>query len=128
MSGATQRVGRHLCERARCQIIGNTLIGNNSANSSAHAAIYFNDNNNRIENNQISSSGAAGAGIAGGAGYTGNLIIKNSAAGNGVRGNLHVRFSGVGVAATPLPYRTGFDGFLKGIEPSLRQICQFGRG
>ncbi len=61
-----------------CQAIGNTLIANNTTNQAAYSAIRINDAANRIENNHISGSGPAGSGIGGGAGYTGNVIIRNT--------------------------------------------------
>lgn len=66
------------------QIIGNTLAGNNAANSASSAGIIVEGLNNRIEGNHVTGSGAAGYGIAFNySGYTNNVIIKNSVAGNG---------------------------------------------
>ncbi len=66
-------------------IIGNTLVGNNVANSSSWAGISIVGSNNRIEGNHVTGSGAAGYGI-----YIinygtslNNIIIRNSVAGGG---------------------------------------------
>ncbi|MFO1488956.1 MAG: right-handed parallel beta-helix repeat-containing protein [Verrucomicrobiota bacterium] len=69
---------------AGCQVIANTLRSNNLTNGVNYASIRINDNYNRIENNHISNSGAAGAGIGGGLGYSGNIVIRNSVIGGGV--------------------------------------------
>jgi hypothetical protein len=65
------------------QVVGNTCKGNNTANSASHAGIYVNDSNNRIENNFLHGNSASGSGILVNGVYSGNLIVKNSVAGNG---------------------------------------------
>mgnify|MGYP000878602222 CR=1 FL=1 len=65
------------------QVIGNTFQNNNTTNSATHASIRIQDANNRIENNHISGSGAAGAGIWCTASYSGNVIIRNTVLGGG---------------------------------------------
>ncbi len=62
-----------------CQIIGNNLIGNNTAASSSHAGIFVADNNNRIENNHVTASGYAGILIY--ANCAGNVVIRNTVSG-----------------------------------------------
>ncbi len=65
-----------------CKIVGNMLRGNNSSNSPGGAAIYVNDSDNRIENNQISGSGVAGI-VVNNAVYVDNVVIRNTVSGNG---------------------------------------------
>jgi hypothetical protein len=66
------------------QIIGNTLVGNNTANSANSGGIVIEGLNNRIEGNHITGSGTAGYGIAFNFyGDTNNIIVKNSVSGNG---------------------------------------------
>lgn len=88
------------------QIIGNTLYGNNAANSVSSAGIIVESNNSRIEANHVTASGAAGYGIAFNyGGYTNNIIIRNSVSGNGANNYTTSGGSGndcgpVGTAAT----------------------------
>ena len=67
------------------EVIGNTCIGNNTANFSSQAGIYIDDSNNRIEDNHVTAggSGVAGGGIIVQSNYSGNIIIKNSVSGYG---------------------------------------------
>jgi len=87
-------------------IIGNTLAGNNAANSAGSAGIIVEGLNNRIEGNHVTGSGAAGNGIAFNyGGYINNIIIKNSVSGNGANNYTTAGGSGndcgpVGTAAT----------------------------
>lgn len=86
------------------QILGNTLSGNNATFSANVFGILVEGSNNRIEDNHIVGSNAAGYGIQYNiGGFTNNIIIKNSVAGNGAN-----NFSGgsgddvgpIGTAAT----------------------------
>jgi parallel beta-helix repeat protein len=63
-------------------VIGNTCIGNNTANFSGSAGIYIGNKNTRVEDNHVTASGYAGIQV--GSGFTNNIIIKNSVSGNGV--------------------------------------------
>jgi parallel beta-helix repeat protein len=68
------------------QVIGNTLAGNNNGNDANSAGISISGSNNRIENNHVIGSGAAGYGIQfNNAGAVNNIIIKNTVAGNGAK-------------------------------------------
>lgn len=67
-----------------CLISDNVCTGNNTVNSTNYAGISINDSNNRIENNFLHGNGSSGAGIAVNPTYSGNIIIRNSVAGNGV--------------------------------------------
>lgn len=64
-----------------CQIIGNTCINNNTSGGTNDAGIYLNDANIRVEGNHVTGSGHAGISVS--ASYGGNVITKNSVAGNG---------------------------------------------
>jgi hypothetical protein len=67
-----------------CLIVDNMLRGNNSSVTVGGAGIYVNDSNNRIENNQVTASGWASAGIlVNGPAYVDNVVIKNTVSGNG---------------------------------------------
>jgi len=68
-----------------CQIIGNTCYNNNTSLSTSHAGIYIDDANNRVDGNHVTASGYAGIAVAG---YSGNVIIRNTVCGNG--GNNYV--------------------------------------
>jgi len=88
------------------QIIGNTLVGNNSGNNAGSAAIMLKGSNNRIEGNHVTGTGTAGDGIQfNNGGCINNVIIKNSVAGNGANNYTIAGGSGndcgpVGTAAT----------------------------
>ena len=71
------------CNAPGCVVSDNVVRNNNTGNFASSAGILLNDADNRIENNQVVGNGVMGAGIGGGAGYTGNLIIKNFVAGGG---------------------------------------------
>jgi parallel beta-helix repeat protein len=64
-------------------VIGNTCIGNNTANSSSFAAISIYGSNSRIEDNHVSASGYAGIMVYNDSTLTNNIIIKNSVFGSG---------------------------------------------
>lgn len=69
-------------------VIGNTCIGNNTANGTSDAGIFLVSANNRVENNHVTGSGNAGIQIWNYSGYTNNIIIKNSVSGNGANNYL----------------------------------------
>jgi hypothetical protein len=62
-------------------VIGNTCIGNNTANASGQAGIRINCSNNRVEENHVTASSYAG--ILVNTGFNNNIIVKNSVIGNG---------------------------------------------
>lgn len=69
-----------------CLIIGNTCIGNNTANASGYAGIYVNfGSNNRIEGNHVTGSGSTGNGIliVSNGGVANNIVIRNTVVGGG---------------------------------------------
>jgi hypothetical protein len=71
------------CNSPGCVVSDNVVRNNNTGNFASSAGIFLNDANNRIENNQVYGNGGVGAGIGGGAGYAGNIIIKNTVSGGG---------------------------------------------
>jgi hypothetical protein len=64
-----------------CQIIGNTLNGNNSSLSAGDAGIYLDDSNNRVDGNHVTANGYAGIQV--NASYVGNVVVRNTVSGNG---------------------------------------------
>ena len=74
------------------EVIGNTCIGNDTANSAGAAGIYIDDARNRIEDNHVTASGFAGIQVAPSFFYTNNIIIKNSVEGTlgGGTGNNYI--------------------------------------
>jgi len=85
------------------EVIGNTCIGNNTANSINDAGIYINDSNNRIEDNHVTTigPGIAGGGISvSGGSYSDNIIIKNSVSGYGANNYLTPGSQDVGPIGT----------------------------
>jgi len=69
---------------AGSEVIGNTCVGNNTANSTSDAGILLASANIRVEDNHVSASGYAGIRVDNGNSYyTNNIIIKNSVSGNG---------------------------------------------
>jgi hypothetical protein len=85
------------------EVIGNTCIGNNTANSINDAGIYINDSNNRIEDNHVTTigPGIAGGGISvSGGSYSENIIIKNSVSGYGANNYLTPGSQDVGPIGT----------------------------
>jgi parallel beta-helix repeat protein len=71
--------------RTGSEVIGNTCIGNNTANDTYNAGIYIYSKNNRVEGNHVTASGHAGIVVDNtyGGDSTNNIIIKNSVSGNG---------------------------------------------
>jgi hypothetical protein len=67
-----------------CKIIGNTCIGNNTSADSYHAGINLESaaKNCRVEDNQVIGNSVAGIRLSGND-VTNNIVIKNSASGNG---------------------------------------------
>jgi len=64
-----------------CSVIGNNCIGNNRGLSSSEAGIYIYSGMDRIEDNQVTSSGYAGIVIYNNSSFSNNIIIKNSVSG-----------------------------------------------
>jgi hypothetical protein len=62
-------------------ITGNQVTGNNAAAGNLNAGITLRDNSNRVEGNHLYNNGYAGIMVI--SPYAGNVIIKNSVAGNG---------------------------------------------
>jgi parallel beta-helix repeat protein len=85
------------------EVIGNTCVGNNTANYSSHAGIYIDSSNNRVEDNHVSASGYAG--ISTSSAFPNNIIIKNSVSGNGAGNNYWVPGNQV---VGPIISTTGF--------------------
>jgi parallel beta-helix repeat protein len=67
-------------------VTGNVCFGNNAGLSSVNAGITIRDSNNRLEGNHVTANGYAGILVTGP--YAGNVIIKNSVAGNGANNYL----------------------------------------
>lgn len=70
-----------------CVVMNNELIGNNTLNLGGDiASIFVAGSNNRIDGNHVSGSGVGGYGIrvSNTAGYTNNLVIRNSVGGGGL--------------------------------------------
>ena len=66
------------------RIIGNSLVGNNTANSSSGVGIGIEGSFNRVEENYVAGSGPAGYGITYFTpGCTNNTIVKNCVQGGG---------------------------------------------
>jgi parallel beta-helix repeat protein len=66
------------------RIVGNTLVGNNAANSASGASIGIGGSFNRVEDNYITGSGPAGYGITYFTiGCTNNTVVRNSVQGGG---------------------------------------------
>ncbi|MBU6410780.1 MAG: right-handed parallel beta-helix repeat-containing protein [Verrucomicrobia bacterium] len=65
-----------------CRITGNNCLNNNSSASTNSAGIYVAGSNNRIENNHLTANLNAGIQVDPN-GYTNNIIIKNTVAGDG---------------------------------------------
>lgn len=63
------------------QVVGNTCLADNTADSTVDAGIYVNGNNTRVDNNHVANSGYAGIAVSSAASH--NIIIKNSVFGNG---------------------------------------------
>jgi parallel beta-helix repeat protein len=78
------------------EAIGNTCIGNNSGNTTG-GGIYASSANSRIEGNHVTGSGYAGINVDSG---TGNVIIKNSVAGNGANNYLIATGNDLGPVGT----------------------------
>lgn len=78
-------------------VSGNNLSHNNTSSSATRAGIYISGSNNRIENNQLTFSGNAGIDIASG---TVNVVIRNSAFGNGANNYVSVANNDVAAITT----------------------------
>jgi len=86
-----------------CLIIGNHCFeDNNSSSSSYNAGIFVDDDDNRVEDNQVYDSGYAGI-VVNSSYYSGNVVVKNTVTGNGANnyvGTTNNDFGPIGTAAT----------------------------
>ena len=85
-----------------CLIVGNQLIGNNTANSSASAVIAIVGSNNHVDGNHVSGSGVPGKGISvdfSTGSRSNNIVIRNFVAGGGTN---NYSFPPTGVIVGPL--------------------------
>jgi hypothetical protein len=70
-----------------CLIVGNNVIGNNTANDSASAAIDIFGSFNQVDGNHVSGSGVLGKGISvtlSSGSYSNNMVIRNFVGGGGM--------------------------------------------
>jgi hypothetical protein len=70
-----------------CLIVGNNVIGNNTANDAASSAIDIFGSFNQVEGNHVSRSGVLGKGISvtlSAGSYSNNIVIRNYVSGGGI--------------------------------------------
>ena len=84
-----------------CELTGNTCLGNNISAAVSDAGIFIDDSDNRVEGNHVTGSSHAGIQVANG--YFGNIVVRNTVAGNGASNYIDPGgndFGPIGTAAT----------------------------